>query len=112
MKKPIVFTREQFVKLFESTLTSYQSLATELKAYEATFELIRQVSAARPNVSITARDLDDALVAARIAPLLLEKVRSQFDELREKFRQLVNEAQTPEAVLEAFEKLTETKLPN
>lgn len=88
------------------------NLNREIKAYEATFDAFRQASAKLPNLSEVMQGLDVALVAARASQPLLENVRLQCDGLREKFRQLVTEAETPEEVLKAFENLTETKLPN
>jgi hypothetical protein len=110
--KTVTLTNKQFVTLFEVCMSSCRGLLKEVRAYEMTFNALRQVSLEVPDLAEAVRILDVTLDASRVSPPLEEKMRLQFDELLEKFRQLTTESQTPEEVLEAFRKLTKTKWLN
>ena len=110
--KTISITTDQYVKLFETFMTSHRRQFTEIKAYEMTIEAVRRASLLIPALAEAVRILDETLAASRSSELLRAKMQSQYDELLEKFRQLAAEAPTSEEVLKAFELLTKTKLPN
>jgi len=110
--KTATLTADQLVEVMRVFLSSAREMLTEIKAHEMTHEILRQLSLGQPALAEAVQILDVTLAASRSSALQQEKMRLKFDGLLETWRQLVDQAQTAEEVLEAFEKLTKTKWLN
>lgn len=109
--KTVTLTISQFVKLFETVMADRQKIHSELHAYQMVFEGLKQ-AASFGLEPLSADGLDAVLAEAKTSQPLREKMQSAYNEFLETFHRQAAEARTAEEVLEAFDKLTQTRWPN
>ena len=88
--------RTKAKNLINIVFDHFKKMGTELEVYRTTFAALKEIL--KPDHPDFPALADDSLAAARISPVLRERMRRQFDEPLEKFLQQVSQAETEEEV--------------